>query len=485
MNYIPLLFKELPCPTLSVDKKAGLAYATAHKLGWSIAPYSEGLFVAFAVVSETNEEDIVMVEIYPEKINVAIAGVKGEDNKEDKTYDNIDIFIKEFELQKDSLTESQMLEKFNELLTLKVDDEQEPKTFKEKAEEFFGLFVPKKNYIITPIIVYLNCIVFGLMMLMGVDFFTPNPQDLINWGANFLPLTLAGEWWRLLTSCFLHSGIFHLAFNMYALVYVGVLLEAIIGAKKFIVAYLLTGLAASITSLFWHHFSAGVGASGAIFGMYGVFIALLTTKLIDKNVRMPLLSSMGVFVGYNILMGFKENIDNAAHIGGLISGIIIGYGYYLLIFYKLKGVKQLAAMTSLIALFVMGSAFAMSKLPKDMLYFNQYSEDFQEAENEAILTMNSMDSIPEIQQFFVYEKKVIKNWEKCVEATQSIKDLKISDDLMKRNEALLEYSNYRLGASKLIYKTLKEKTDIYTEEINEINLKIDSLFEANNFGQGE
>src|SRR5580698_9586542 len=73
---------------------------------------------------------------------------------------------------------------------------------------------------------------------------------------------------------------------------------------------------------------SSAGASGAIFGMYGVFLALLTTNLIDKVRRTALLASIGIFVGYNLLYGTKSGVDNAAHVGGLISGILIGYIFF-------------------------------------------------------------------------------------------------------------------------------------------------------------
>ncbi len=165
------------------------------------------------------------------------------------------------------------------------------------------------------------------MVMSGVDIMFPDSASLIKWGANFTFLTLKGEWWRLISSCFLHIGIAHLFFNMYALMYIGLLLEPHLGKTRFITAYLITGIAASMTSLWWHDRALSAGASGAIFGMYGVFLAMLTTNIIKNSSRKALLTSIAFFVGYNLIGGMEYGIDNAAHIGGLISGIIIGYAY--------------------------------------------------------------------------------------------------------------------------------------------------------------
>src|SRR4030095_4585577 len=92
----------------------------------------------------------------------------------------------------------------------------------------------------------------------------PNNDVLIKWGANFTPLTLEGEWWRLFTSMFQHIGI----------------------------------------------------------------IALVLTNLLEKSVRDAILKSIGIFITYNLLFGLKTGVDNSAHIGGLLSGFVIGFLLY-------------------------------------------------------------------------------------------------------------------------------------------------------------
>jgi len=190
---------------------------------------------------------------------------------------------------------------------------------------------------ITSLIILLNIIVFIIMVIKGVDFWNPSSESLLNFGANYRPLILNGEWWRLVTCCFVHIGIIHLLVNLGALYYIGELLEPLLGVARFTTAYLLTGIAGSMASIYWHENTVSAGASGAIFGMYGVFLALLTTNLIKKNQRKELLSSIGIFIAYNLLYGIlkgkndgliKGEIDNAAHIGGLLAGLLCGYFYY-------------------------------------------------------------------------------------------------------------------------------------------------------------
>ena len=111
---------------------------------------------------------------------------------------------------------------------------------------------------------------------------------------------------------------------MYGLLFVGMFLEPVLGKTKFLVSYLVAGILASVASLWWYEATISVGASGAIFGMYGLFLAFMLTKIFHPDFSKSFLLSTVVFVGFNLLMGLTGGIDNAAHIGGLISGFIIG-----------------------------------------------------------------------------------------------------------------------------------------------------------------
>jgi membrane associated rhomboid family serine protease len=197
-------------------------------------------------------------------------------------------------------------------------------TEKESGKEVLDFFIPREGYFITPIIINLNILMFIIMVCAGLGFVSFGASDLLNWGGNYRPSTTNGEWWRLLTSTFLHGGLMHLMANMCGLLFVGVFLEPILGRLRYAVVYLLTGIIASASSLWWHDATVSVGASGAIFGLYGLFVALLLLKVFPKDFGKAFLVSTLIFVGYNLLMGFAGGIDNAAHIGGLVSGFVVG-----------------------------------------------------------------------------------------------------------------------------------------------------------------
>lgn len=188
----------------------------------------------------------------------------------------------------------------------------------------------KPSLYVTWSLVAVNCALFLFMAADGAGFFDTNGYVPMRWGSNFAPLTLSGDWWRLLSNVFIHYGIFHLGLNMYALASIGAYLEPLMGKVCYLTAYLCCGILASLASLWWHVPPVNsAGASGAIFGLYGIFFALLTTKLIPDAVRNSLLTNTAIFIGYNLIYGIKDGVDNAAHVGGLMSGMAIGYAFWL------------------------------------------------------------------------------------------------------------------------------------------------------------
>lgn len=191
-------------------------------------------------------------------------------------------------------------------------------------KEFIAYAKPKEGFFITPILIYINIFIYLLMVFAGLGFISFNGKDLLHWGGNLRSVTTHGEWWRLVTNTFLHGGLMHLFSNMFGLLFVGTFLEPVLGRKKYLIIYLITGILASIASIWWHPNTVSIGASGAIFGLYGLFLGLLLTKVFPAEFSKTFLTTTLIFIGYNLLMGLTGGIDNAAHIGGLISGFVIG-----------------------------------------------------------------------------------------------------------------------------------------------------------------
>jgi membrane associated rhomboid family serine protease len=179
---------------------------------------------------------------------------------------------------------------------------------------------------VTNALVGINVAVFVAMLLSGVSLVEPSAEQLLKWGANWGPLSLGTQPWRMISSNYVHIGIIHILLNMWCLVNLGHLAERIFAPWIYFAIYTCCGGAGSLASLWWHPAVVGAGASGAIFGLAGALIAALYLgKLpIPKESVRATLKSLLTFAGYNLFFGLKAGVDNSAHLGGLVAGLLLG-----------------------------------------------------------------------------------------------------------------------------------------------------------------
>jgi rhomboid protease GluP len=202
---------------------------------------------------------------------------------------------------------------------------------------------PRSNWAVAPatyFLVGINIAVFLLMAFSGVSTTSPTVQQLLVWGADNGGYVLQhGQWWRLVTATFVHVGVVHLATNMWCLWNLGLLGEPLLGPVGTVAVYLLTGIAGNLLSIAVNpdtggpNSVVGAGASGAVFGIAGVLILLLKSKLLPvpefelKRLR----RSVIYFAVLNFVLGGATlffptgiRIDNMAHLGGFFSGLALG-----------------------------------------------------------------------------------------------------------------------------------------------------------------
>lgn len=216
-------------------------------------------------------------------------------------------------------------------LTKEINDKNEVEA--KKAEDIFT----KKKPVITYALIIINVLIFIAMYIFGKG--SEDTLTLLLFGANYPVLVRAGDYYRLITSAFLHIGLLHLICNNYALYVIGSQLESFLGKAKFLIIYLVSAICGSLMSML---FSDGIsaGASGAIFGLLGSLLyfgynyrVYLGTVLKSQIIPLIIL---------NLIIGFvTPGIDNAAHIGGLLGGLgmtmALGIKYKTSTFEKVNG----------------------------------------------------------------------------------------------------------------------------------------------------
>jgi rhomboid protease GluP len=187
---------------------------------------------------------------------------------------------------------------------------------------------PRSPYTITVALIAINVLVFLAMVASGISFTQPTTLDVLHWGGDFGPATVgAHQWWRLLTSCFLHFGIIHIGMNMYVLYLIGPFIETVFGRMRYLLIYFFAGLAGSIVSVWVHPMAVGAGASGAIFGLYGAVFGFLLIKrrTLNPAATKSIGKSAGIFILYNVVYGsMSGTTDLSAHLGGLLAGFLAG-----------------------------------------------------------------------------------------------------------------------------------------------------------------
>jgi rhomboid protease GluP len=337
-GYSPKIEKYIPLGDFPEDKYLVIVTRAIENLGWKISYVGKAGVIAYTPLS---------LQSYGEEISVRIinnfAVVKSECigiqmlfNDYGKNEKNLEKFFHEFEYVEFHLQDvwDESLSNYHAYASLQDPHyfEKAPLTVKNRIKQFFQLFKPQENYQVTPILLILNVIFFGVK-LFAIVFFIK--QLLLNQnkgfgyqqmgyylGANHRELVLNGQFWRLLSYQFNHGSFLHLLFNMYALSYIGLLVEPKLGSIKTFFVYVLAGVCGGLTSIVFHETQYIVGASGAIMGLFGAFLTLLACKAFERNATRALLISTLIVVSLMLLNGIRGNIDNAAHVGGLISGAI-------------------------------------------------------------------------------------------------------------------------------------------------------------------
>lgn len=184
-----------------------------------------------------------------------------------------------------------------------------------------------KLYVTTGLLA-INVIVFVAMVFSGDSPLDPSGETLLRFGSTKGMHSLFFEQWRLLTSTFVHGGILHIAINMWCLWDLGGLAERIFDRWIYFLLYIVCGVAGMMAASWWNPRSVTVGASGAIFGIVGALIAALYLgKLpIDRHAIQSTLRSVLIFAGFSLFWGVavSSNVSNAAHIGGLVTGLGLG-----------------------------------------------------------------------------------------------------------------------------------------------------------------
>lgn len=310
----------------------------------------------------------------------------------------------------------------------------------EKNKERKNIFSFGKPFF-TYLLIIINAILFIMLETNGGS---TNIETLIQFGAKYNPLIIDGEWWRLISSMFLHIGLLHLMMNMLALYYLGTAVERIYGSSRFLLIYFLAGIGGSLTSfVFMSNVSAG--ASGAIFGLFGalLFFGVIHQKLFFQTMGKNILTVVAI----NIVFGFVvPQIDVSAHLGGLMAGFLAAAIVHLP--KKQKIAYQLLAFVAYILLSVSMAIFGLQNNENHLSYQLMKIEEHIDSEDyEAVITRTTeaLERPGQFEAELLFQRSVayINLYEDHLATEDLEKSISIKDDFPEAyyNLAILYYTD--------------------------------------------
>jgi rhomboid protease GluP len=455
-----------------------IAIETIKKLDWRLIEINETELIAESQNNSKTWDEQILIDLKDEDAFIISCSNGNQIYDRSRNKKNVESFLDLFyDVKKEKAIADENESYFKECITAEKTAVQSYTSEEKKITafySFFSIFIPTKDYFITPILININILYFLIMCFSGVNPFYPEINDIIDWGGNYGPLTIENNWWRIISACFVHIGILHLLMNCFALAYAGLLLEPFLKKWGFLITYLLAGIIASLSSLYWNDDLVSAGASGAVFGMYGILLPLLIFKTIDKKINTNSLSSLVLFTAINILGSFKEGIDGAAHIGGLSFGIIAGI---VLVILSEKRKTALAVITSFAI--ILGALFiTVCKEKKIFIYqiaeYETGMKDFIEMEKLALESYRDYSDDKEHILYMIKERGIYY-WEENVVLLKNLERLSLPESLHDQNKNLLEYCKLRIKSYNLSYKKINENNNEYDAEIDDLNSQINDI----------
>jgi rhomboid protease GluP len=481
----------IPLEDYNSDHYLTLLYQAMLNMGWDIGYFDHDGIIAYTQISWESYSEEISARLINNTIVIKseCVGYQGLFTDYGKNKKNLDLLLgeityAEFHLQQNlEQTTQELMNEIPEKQFLNLQDP--PMAGKEQLRGFFSPIIPRKKYVITPLLVIVNTIIFLLtstafVLLPKLLFKNNIDSDAVEktymlLGFNSRTYVLNGEVWRLLTSVFLHFSWLHLVLNMIVLVYVGSLIEYKLGKWNFLLMFLFTGIISSMFSVMWHFTEISAGASGAIFGLFGILLALLSTNFYERSARKALLISTAITVGINIIP-LGEGIDHAAHFGGLISGYILGWIAYWGFTHKNLFIKKWGIALSgllLTVIFVCYGVFFMphyqvkeyeALLQKYDLINNEINNDFYGETTERQVKLDSMEQrgLPRVAEM----RKM------TIELTR----LKLPNSKKKQALAQAKLINLYCQYYDLLYLEFKEQNHFkYRPKIDDITVKINRI----------
>lgn len=490
-GYSPKIEKYIPLGDYPADKYLIVARQAVENLGWSLSHISSNGLIVYTPLSlqSYSEEFSIKIEGNFAVVKSECIGIQMWFNDYGKNALNLEKFFHELAYVEYHLKDvwEESLSKFHQFVDTQDPNyfEKAPLTVKNKMKNILYLFAPQKGYVATPVLIWMNVAYHIFLLFLGVIMLKYLYKDYsleavdrfaAHIGVNSRALVLNGDYWRLFSYQFIHGGWSHLFFNMYALIYIGLMVEHKLKPQKFLFIYILSGAVGGLVSIVFHEEGFMVGASGAIMGLFGAFLALLLNQAFEKNATKALTLSTVLVVALMLFNGsISHRTDNSAHIGGFIAGFVLGY---ILIKDKING-KYLAVSLryaiSIVFTFVF-AAFILAFTPNfQTKEFEELQSQYQENAYNFGRVYNIPSNLTKQAKLKFIKTQAIDAWKKNTQLVKKMQGLTLN----KRQRFKVNFDSKIVEKaskiSQLLYLECKEDNASYRKEIIELTYDINMI----------
>ncbi|AYN03132.1 rhomboid family intramembrane serine protease [Flavobacterium sp. 140616W15] len=471
-QYTPLI------TNLSRSQFIAIAIKISKKLNWILVEVSENQLIARTTNTKNTWDENIFVGFKDDAIYINSSSNGNQPYDRGKNKRNVEAFLDLFyeiiiEKSNQDLEEISP-EEYIKIEQTNISQEEVHHASITHFYSILSIFIPVKNYFITPILINLNILIFLIMCFSGTNMFLPETHDIIDWGANFGPLTTENDWWRLLTSCFIHLGIFHLLSNCVALAYAGLLLESYLKKWGTIVTYLFSGIIASLASLYWNVDMVSAGASGAVFGMYGILLVTVLSGVLNNKIKPHVLLIIGLLLISNFF-GSSKIVDDAAHVGGFCAGIL--FGIILTITNKKKQIGLICI--SSIATVIIIVSFIYLKKSKTYIYeiieYETGMQEFTNMEKMALEAYGIYNKNDKDELLYMIKDRGIYYWNENIVLVKKLDKLYLPERIHIQNKNIITYCELRVKMYELGYNKINGNTNKYDNEMAKLDAQIKEI----------
>lgn len=454
-----------------------LAFRVCRELRWSLIAITETSVTATTLNYAGSWNETFTLECLKGEIALRSASNGNQVYDAGRNGKNIDLFINAFNSLKKKSAEITLEETYLEASLQEqaalITERLKPTLVIKQFYTPLSILIPAPGYTFTPALIGINILLWIIMVANGVSPWYANPEQLVQWGANFTLRTLDGEWWRLGTALFLHANLFHLLSNAIGMALVGLSLEPFLGKKGLLALYLSTGLVASSCSLFWNENIVCIGASGAVFGLFGFLCTALLFRSITHRMNTSAWIAISVFVGLNLIGSFEEGIDAAAHLGGFGAGILWALGYHAFRTHRLLQHSVLALVFTLII--IGGNAYTYTSLQPRMQLFHYWTAMEEFAQNESIAIDSYQYDGPSTDEYLEQlEETGLVYWRKNKTLLNRLNNPTLPKKIRTLNENCIAYCTLHEQFIRYKIDLLQDKTSV-EKPLETMDMQIESI----------